>query len=610
MSATVSYDVSGSVAVIELNAPPVNSLGLELRRSIMNALRRAIETASVGAIVLIGSKRAFSGGADVRELGTPRVSQEPSLRTITRLVEDCTKPVVAAIGGACMGGGFELALACHFRVAEPDAAMALPEVRLGIMPGAGGTQRLPRAAGLEIALDMILTGRTIRADGLRSTGVFDEIVSGDLRGGALAFAERVLHERRPLKRLRDVKVQHPRVTELLATAEAQAAQALKGQPAPLKCAQAVAATLGTPFDDGLALESRLCDWLIGTPESKALRHVFAAERAAGKAPGASAETPVRAIRQVGIIGASPIGCGIAMCCLDAGLAVVLVESDRAALERGMDAILSDYERSVAHGDLDRAARDRRLAALRAAPESLAIMDCDLVIEAAAQTAQGRRSAFEELPRHARQGAILASGDSYADLNRIAAATGRPQDVVGLHFFAPARTTRVVEVARHEKTGADVLATCLAFAKRLNKIAVICTGHPGLIGDRLRHRFLTAAESLLSLGATPQQIDRALTDFGMAAGPFRTGEMTEVSPALPTMKEDADSAVLDDSQIVERCVHALANEGARILQDGIALRSSDIDLVCIHACGFPPYRGGPMHYANEAGLATHTPPHCL
>lgn len=600
-SSTVLYAVQGSVAMIQMNAPPVNGLGVELRRSILECLNRALGTAGVGAVVLIGSDRAFSGGADVRELGTALLRQEPSLRTVTRIIEECPKPVVAAIGGACMGGGFELALACHFRVARHDAAMALPEVKLGIMPGAGGTQRLPRAVGLEIALDMILSGRTVRADELRATAVFDDIVSEDLRAGATAFAERLLGERRPLKRLRNAAVQHPNAAAVLAAAEAKVGQIASGQPAPLECLRAIAATLSIPFEEGLELESQLCDQLIATPESKALRHVFAAQRAAGKIPGVLAEIPTRTVRQVGIIGAGPAACGIAMCCLDAGLAVVLVESDQQALAGGMSAIPGDLERFLASGTMEQA--DRGLARLRMVLDSGEINDCDLIVVAAAERVQGRPTGFENLALQAKPGAILASNDAYIELDRIAGATGRPQDVVGLHFFTPARSTRVIEVARCETTGVDVLATCLALAKRLNKIPVLCGVGAGLIGERMLRHYSQVAESLVERGASPRQIDRALMAFGMAAGPLGAAELTAGASARATDQGARDGLGLDDGEIVRLCVYALANEGARILEEGIAQRSSDVDIVSIHACGFPAYRGGPMHCANEAGLET-------
>ena len=553
MSSIVLYALHGSVAVIQMNAPPVNSLGLELRRSVVDCLSRGLATAEVGAIVLIGSERAFSGGADVRELGTALVMEEPSLRTVTGLVEDATKPIIAAVGGACMGGGFELALACHFRVAAHDAAIALPEVKLGIMPGAGGTQRLPRAAGLEIALDMITTGKTIRAGELRGTGVFDEIIGGDLFGEAIAFAQRLVAERRPLKRLRDGRIEHPRAEAVLTAAQASLKETSRGQPAPLACVQAIALTLSTPFDEGLRLESQLCDRLIATPESKALRHVFAAERAAGKIPGASA-MPARAVRQVGIIGAGPIGAGLAKSCLDAGLAVV-----------------------------------------RADPNSAEIGACDLIIEASPQTPQAKEKIFADIASQARQGAILASTDPYTDLNGITAATRRPQDVVGLHFLNPAQATRVVEVAISASTGADVLATCVAFAKRLNKVPVVCSARAGLIGERLLRHYLTVVWSLVARGSPQWQIERALLEFGMTVSPFRAGE------APPSEKGKIEGGLLDDPDIVARCVYALANEGALILEEGVAARSSDVDIISIHACGFPAYRGGALHHANEVGL---------
>lgn len=545
------YTVERSVAVIQMNAPPVNGLGLELRRSIADLLHQALETTSIDAIVLMGSERAFSGGADIREFGTPLILQEPNLRTLTMLIEDCGKPVIAAIGGACMGGGFELALSCHFRVAKPDAAIALPEVKLGLMPGAGGTQRLPRAVGLEMALEMIVSGKTVRANQLLDTGAFDEIVTGDLRSEALAFTQRLVAEHRPPKRLRNRKVEHPHAEGILTEMKKRVRQNSKGQPAPLKCLEAVASTLSISFEDGLALESQLCDWLIATPESGALRYLFAAERAAGKIPGVSPETPRRTLRKVGIIGAGPIACGIATCCLDVELMATVVESNQDLSE---------------------------------------IKDCDLIIETSVEP-----NAIDGLAL--KPGGILAISDANADLNRIAAAHGRPADVVGLHFFDPPGATPILEVVRAERTGPEAIATSLAFAKRLNKIPIACGPRPGLIGERMLRHCRTVTESLLSRGVAPRRIERALNEFGMAVRPF----LAEGSRARQPGQQTIDSPPLDDKQIVELCVYALANEGARILEEGTALRSSDIDLICIHACGFPAHRGGPMYYANEVGL---------
>jgi 3-hydroxyacyl-CoA dehydrogenase len=659
MSSTAHYSTHGSVALIEMNNPPVNGLSLELRQAIVDLMGRALADDQVSAILLIGSERAFSGGADIREFGTPRTLQEPNLRTVIQVIEDSGKPVIAAIAGACMGGGLELALGCHFRVAKPEAIIALPEVKLGILPGAGGTQRLPRAVGVAIALRMIVSGDSSRADELSQTELFDEIVTGDLRAGALAFAEGVIAERRPLKRIRDKTVEGTGTVAMLAAAREELLSTSARLPAPLKCVEAVAATTAKSFEEGIKLEREYFDWLVATPQSLALRHVFAAERAAGKIPDVPADTPMRRIEKVGVVGAGTMGSGIAMSLLNAGLPVALVETSPEALDRGLSHINRSYGSSLKKGKLTRGQLEGRLALLQPTLDPTALADCDLIIEAVFEDMDLKRQVFTQLDAIARPGAILASNTSTLDLNNIAAATGRPEDVIGLHFFSPAHVMRLIEVVRGARTATEVLATCMQLAKRIKKVAVVSGVCDGFIGNRMLHRYAAVAEQLLVQGATPQQVDRALENFGMAMGPFRVGDLAgldvgrairahraSMNPALavsriadrlceagrlgqktaagwyryePGRREPLpDPAVeeiiavfrnerrvtpraITDQEIADQCIFTLVNEGAAILEEGVAQRASDIDIVFINGYGFPAYRGGPMHYANEVGL---------
>lgn len=659
MGSTVLRAVHGRVAIIEMDYAPVNALGLDLRGAVVDSISWAVSQSSVRAIVLTGGERVFSAGADVREFGTPRALEPPNLRAVIEVVEESVKPVIAAVAGACLGGGLELALGCHFRIAKSGATVALPEVKLGILPGAGGTQRLPRAVGLERALRMIVSGETVRADDLAGTPLFDEIVDGALVEAALDFANRVITEDRPRLRLRDRRVDHPRADTVLAEARERACSTLKRLPAPLRCIEAVGASVGLPFEEGLRLERRLFDELMSTPESKALRHVFAAERAAARVPGVSADTATRPIGRVGVLGAGTMGRGIAMSFLDAGLPVVMVEVSREALDRGLAGVRGAYQSSIEKGRLTRGEADARLAMLRATLDDGELAGSDLIVEAVIEDFETKRGAFVRLDALARPGAILASNTSTLDLNQLAAATRRPQDVVGLHFFSPAHVMRLLEVVRGDRTGADVLATCFALAKRIRKIAVVSGVCDGFIGNRMLHRYAAVAEQLVVQGALPQQVDRALEDFGMAMGPFRVGDLAgldvgwairkhrarrdpgQAAPRIadrlceagrfgqkigagwyryergkrePIADPVAEEIIasfrrergveprrLEDSEIVERCIFALVDEGARILDEGIAVRASDIDVVYLNGYGFPAHRGGPMFYASELGL---------
>ena len=655
---STSYAVHGPVAVVTLNNPPVNGLGHALRSGIVAALDQALADPQVQAIVLTGSARAFSGGADVREFGTPKAGQEPTLPSVIRALDGSTKPVVAAIAGVCLGGGLELALGCHYRVALPDASLGLPEVKLGLLPGAGGTQRLPRLIGLEPALNMIVSGQPVPADAFAGTPLVHALIEGDLVEGAVAFAAQVAARGEPLPRARDLKVKQPNADAFLQFARNTVAAASKPFPAPLQCVEAVAASL-KPFDEGLQTERTLFQALMQTPESRALRHVFQAERAAAKVPGLPEGTVLRPIARVGVIGAGTMGGGITMNFLNAGIPVVLLEMKQEALDRGLATIRKNYENSMKKGKLKPEQVEQRMGLITPTLEYAALKDADLIVEAVFEEMGVKEAVFRQLDAVAKPGAILASNTSYLDIDRIASFTQRPQDVIGLHFFSPANVMRLLEIVRGAQTAPDVLATSLQLAKQIKKVAVVSGVCDGFIGNRMLARYGAAAQGLINAGALPQQIDGALQKFGLAMGPFRMGDLAGLDIGWATRKRKAAEAGVEmkpivadklceagrfgqktgagwyryeagnrtplpdsvteqliadyraahgitprkisDEEIVERCIFALVNEGARILEEGIAARASDIDLVYLNGYGFPLHRGGPMLYADTVGL---------
>ncbi|QSQ19017.1 enoyl-CoA hydratase/isomerase family protein [Pyxidicoccus parkwayensis] len=658
MSST-HYAQHGNVAVIRLDNPPVNGLGHAVRTGIVDGLRQAEADAAVKAVVLIGSERAFSGGADIREFNTPKALAEPNLGTVIHYVESSSKPVIAAIGGACMGGGLELALGCHYRVAQPGAQIALPEVKLGLLPGAGGTQRLPRLIGVEAALNMIVSGATVPSEQFKGTPLFDVFVEGDLLQGALAFAKVVVDEGRPLKRVRDLTVTHPKPEAFFLYARTAVGAASKGYPAPLKCVDAVEAAVTKPFEEGLQVEREAFVHLIQTSESRALRHAFFAERAASKVAGVGEDTPVRAIQSVGIIGAGTMGSGIAINFLNAGIPVVLLEMKQEALDRGLGSIRKIYEGQVAKGKLKADKAEQRFALLKPTLSYDDFRQVDLVIEAVFEEMSVKEAVFRKLDEVCKPGAILASNTSTLDLNRIAGFTRRPQDVVGAHFFSPANVMKLLEVIRGEKTGSDVLATVMQLAKSIKKTAVVSGVCDGFIGNRMIAMYQREALLMLEEGASPQQVDSAIEAFGFAMGPLKMADLAggDIGWAIrkrqyaerpdmrrvliadrlcemgrfgqktgagfyryePGRRDALHDAVVDgvidacrkelgvtprtlsNEEIVQRCVFALVNEGARILEEGIAQRASDIDLVYLSGYGFPINRGGPMLYADSVGL---------
>jgi len=653
------YELHGRVAVIRLDNPPVNGLGYELRRGIVDGIKRAEADDAVKAIVLIGSDKAFSGGADIREFNTPKMLAEPNLHTVINYVESCNKPVIAAIGGTALGGGLELAMGCHFRIAAPTAKVGLPEVQLGLLPGAGGTQRLPRLVGLEPALNLIVSGKSVPAGMFMGTQLFDEFAQGDLLQDALAFAGKVIDEQRPLKRARDLKIEHPKAEAFFLWARTGIGQMAKNYPAPLKCVDAVEAAVNKPFDEGLRVERQIFAELMMTEESAALRHAFFADRATSKIPDVPEDTPVREIGKVGVIGAGTMGSGIAINFLNAGIPTVILEMKQEALDRGVAHIKSVYEGRVKKGKMTEADAEKRMALLSTTLSYDDLKDVDLVIEAVFEDMGVKEQVFRKLDEICKPGAILASNTSTLDLNKIASFTKRPQDVIGLHFFSPANVMRLLEVVRGDKTGKDVLATAMKLAKQIKKTAVVSGVCDGFIGNRMIGRYQTEAMLMLEEGASPAQIDRAIEKFGFVMGPLRMADLAggDIGWAIrkrhyaenPDMKRqliadrlcemgrfgqktgagfyryepgrrdaipdpEVDRVIdevrkelgvtprkIPDQEIVERCVYALVNEGARILEEGIALRASDIDMVYLTGYGFPVFRGGPMFYADRVGL---------
>ena len=652
------YQARGAVAVITLDNPPVNGLGHALRRDLAAGLDRAAADPAVQAIVLVGAGKGFSGGADIKEFGTPKMTAEPSLHTVIRVVETSPKPVVAALHGVAMGGGLELALACHYRVAARGAQVALPEVKLGLLPGAGGTQRLPRAVGLETALNMIVSGATVPAAQLESTRLFDALVDGDLVEKAAAFAETVA-ARRPLPLLRDLPVRHPNAEGFLAVARGAVAAVSKGYPAPLKCVEALAAAASQPFEEGLRTERDLFLALLGTTESSALRHAFFAERAAAKIADVPEDTASRQIRSAAVIGAGTMGGGIAMNFANAGIPVTVLEAERERLDKGIATIRKSYEGSAKKGKLTAAQVEERMGLLRPTLSYADVAAADIVVEAVFEDMAVKQAVFKTLDETMKPGAILASNTSTLDLNALAGTTRRPADVIGTHFFSPAHVMKLLEVVRGRETAKDVLATVMGLARTIKKTAVVSGVCDGFIGNRMLEPYLRQALRLIDEGALPAQVDRALEAFGMAMGPFRMSDLagndigwlirkrryaehsdTERSVLADrlceqgrfgqktgagwyryeTGRRDAlpDPAVdemiqayrrekgitprrIPEDEIVDRCVFALVNEGAKILDEGIAQRASDIDLVYLAGYGFPPYRGGPMFYADTVGL---------
>ncbi len=660
------YEVRGNVAVITLDNPPVNGLGHDTRVGIATGVERAMADAAVAAIVLTGAGKAFSGGADIKEFGSPKAGAQPNLLTLIKQLDASTKPVVAALHSVAMGGGLELALGAHYRVAAPGTAVALPEVKIGLIPGAGGTQRLPRVLGVETALNMIVSGEPVKSEVLATLPgqkLFSKIIDGNLLDGAVAFAQEVAAELAtkggPLPRVRDMKLSHPNPDAYIGFARNMVKGMAKNFPAPVKCVDAIEGALKRKFDDGMANELAIFQGLMNTPESKALRHAFLGERAASKIPDVPDTTPQRKIEKIAVIGAGTMGGGISMNFLNAGIPVVMLEMKQEALDRGVATIRKNYEAQVKRGKLKQDKLDARMALLTTTLNYADIGHADMVIEAVFEEMGVKEKVFRTLDEVMKPGAILASNTSTLDVNAIAAFTQRPQDVIGTHFFSPANVMKLLEVVRGEKTAKDVLATVMALGKKIKKTSVVSGVCDGFIGNRMIEQYSRQAGFLIEEGATPEQVDKAVEKFGFAMGPFRMGDLAgnDIGWAIrkrryidkpgmrysktadllcemgrygqktqagwydyATGKRDAIPSKLvvemiekhraslgittrkiSDDEIVHRLVFALVNEGAKILQEGIASKASDIDMVYLTGYGFPLFRGGPMCYADQVGL---------
>ncbi|WP_234263699.1 3-hydroxyacyl-CoA dehydrogenase NAD-binding domain-containing protein [Hydrogenophaga sp. NFH-34] len=664
---TAEYQVHGDVAVITLNNPPVNGLGLSTRQAIVDGLEKAENDPAVKAVVLTGAGKAFSGGADIREFGTPKAIQEPNLLSVITRVENTTKPVVAAVHSVAMGGGLELALGAHYRIAAPGTNVALPEVKLGLIPGAGGTQRLPRVLGVEAALNMIVSGEPVKSEMLAQLPgqkLFDKLAASaeTLAEEALALAREMSAKHAdgsafPL--VRNLPCKHKDGDAYFQFARNMVKGMSKNFPAPAKCVDAVEAATKKKFAEGMAFEREIFINLMWTAECRALRHLFTAERAASKIPDVPEDTPQRKIEKVAVIGAGTMGGGIAMNFLNAGIPVIMLEMKQEALDRGTGVMRKNYEAQVKKGKLKQDKYEQRMALLSTTLSYDDLKDADLVIEAVFEELGVKEAVFKELDRVMKPGAILASNTSTLDVNKIAHFTKRPQDVVGLHFFSPANVMKLLEVVRGDATAKDVMATVMTVAKKIKKVAVVSGVCDGFIGNRMIEQYGRQGGFLLDEGCTPAQVDKAIEKFGFAMGPFRMGDLAgnDIGWAIrkrryqekPDMKYSKTADLLcelgrfgqkvgkgwydyvpgkrdaipnaeveqmivehrkaqgitprkiSDEEIVQRLVFSLVNEAAHILEEGIANKASDIDVVYIFGYGFPVHRGGPLNYANEVGL---------
>ncbi len=664
MNDFVTYTNDGELAVITINNPPVNALSPGVPEGIAAGVERANADAAIKGIVLIGGGRTFIAGADIKEFGkvVAGEKEEGSLLPLLLLLEDSAKPIVAALHGSAFGGGLEIAMACHYRVADKAAQVGQPEVKLGIIPGAAGTQRLPRLAGVEKALEMCVSGAPVKASDALAAGIVDELIEGDLLAGATAFlrekiAASTTHPktREPNDKLGDEVTNAP----LFAAAREKAKKTARGLNAPFAAIDAIEAATKLPFDEGVQVERRLFEQCLFSDQAKALMHVFFAEREVAKIPGLAPEAKPIGIKQAAIIGAGTMGGGIAMNFANAGVPVLLKETEQAALDRGLATITKNYANTVKKGRLTEEAMQQRLALITPSLSYDGFENADVIIEAVFENMALKKEIFTELDRRAKPGALLASNTSSLNIDEIAATTARPASVIGLHFFSPANVMRLLEIVRGQATSDEAIVSAFALAKLMKKVGVLVGNCHGFVGNRMFFQYMREGHFLVEEGAAVEAVDKALTDFGMAMGILAVDDMAGIDVGVKVNQENAKHEVpgrrkplvvdklyalsrygqktgagwykydenrraipdpevaaliestaneagitrraISAQEIVERCVYALINEGAKILEEGFALRASDIDIVYLNGYGFPAWRGGPMWYADTVGV---------
>jgi len=662
-SAHVLYRQSGAVGVITINNPPVNALAKDVRISIAELIDLAQTDKLIKAIVICGAGRNFCGGADIREFNTPNRAVRPMTRHLMNLVEESDKPVVAAIHGPTLGGGLELAMGCHYRIVDSEAKLGLPEVHRGVVPGAGGTQRLPRLVGFRKGLEMITSGTPVDAATALEIGLVDRIVTdADLVARAIAYASKLVEQNVVPRRTSEIEIDLnlKEGEAVVAEVRARLEKSARGMEAPFRCLESVANTLTMSFRDGWAREAEISEEAVASDESRSLVHSFFAERQTSKIPDIPADIPRRKIEKVAILGAGTMGGGIAMSFANAGMDVTVIEASQDNLDKGLARIEGNYDVTRKRGRLTDEEMAARMACISGSVDMAAVSEADLVIEAVFEEMEVKKSVFTELDRLAKDGAILATNTSTLDVDAIAAITKRPEDVLGLHFFSPANVMTLLEVVRAEKTSKDIIATVLDLSKKLGKTGVVVGVCDGFVGNRMLAPYFRQCDFLVEEGALPQDVDRVIETFGFRMGPFRVYDLAgldiswaiekrraETRPAEERFSpllgricdlgrygqktgagwykyEDGRTAVPDplietmltersaemginrrdisDEEILQRCIYSLINEGAKILEEDLAIRASDIDVIWQHGYGFPRWRGGPMFYADTVGLA--------
>ena len=649
----IDLKADGNIAVISVNSPPVNALSQNVREGLQEAVTKALADAKVEAIVVRCDGRTFIAGADIREFGRPR--KPPGLKDFQALMDGAKKPIVAAVHGTALGGGLEFAMMCHYRIAVPSARCGLPEVNIGILPGGGGTQALPRIVGAEKALEMMTTGRHVPAKEAHALGVFDELAEeGKLDEAAIAYAKKLVAEKKPIKRVRDLtdKIEAARKNpDLVANFRKANARKLRNMNAPQNIIKCVEAAIALPFDEGLKRETELSQELHGGPQAPAMRHSFFAEREAAKIPDVPDDTPVIPVNSVGIIGAGTMGGGIAMNFANVGIPVKIIETKQEALDRGLSVIRKNYERTAQRGGISQEDVEKRMKLISGSLDMTALKDVDLVIEAVFERMDIKKDVFAKLDAIAKPGAILATNTSGLNIDEIASATKRPEAVIGLHFFSPANVMKLLEIVRADHTSKAVIATSMKLAKKIGKVAALVGVCPGFVGNRILRQRQVEAQKLVLEGAMPWDVDRVLYDFGFPMGPFamsdlagldigwvkenskgetlrdvlcemdRRGQKTgagyydydenrnpKPSPVTEKIikdfmaKKGVNGRKISDEEILERCLFPMINEGVQILADKKAIRASDIDVIWQYGYGFPNYRGGLMYYGDQLGPA--------